>query len=408
MAMATTPQVSIANLASAYKELFPQIRLNQLAEMDRDLFKWLPKKDDLVGGKASGGYYHVPVKYGMPQSILSSFAGAQSLSASSEAGRGRVTRFELSRNAYFGVLALDDESIRASRDRNGSFYDIKEAEIEDITKSMSMELEKHLWLDGDGKLGTVSAVVSTDILTLTNEADVANFHVGMYVTDVANSQVSFVVGVDLDAGQITLDSGTGFIATEALYRADDATGVDDDGAVVIGVAGWIPVTATSATFKGCTVRQEDVQRLQGFRQSYLGSIEETMKRCASKMRRLGANYDTIWLSHTNWHRLEQELGARAIRDDGSGQAFGIPSLKYAGPDGVKTVMAGAFCPDDKGYLMKRDSWTLHHMDPVPHLVTSDGLRVARLSAANGIEIRVRMWVDLCCREPKNNGVFSIT
>jgi len=412
MAMATTPPVSIANLSKAYKELFPQIRLNQLAEMDRDLFKWLPKKDDLVGGDtagSTGAYYFIPVKYGMPQSIGSSFAMAQSLSNSAAAGRGRVTRFELKRNAYFGVLALDDESIRAARDRNGAFYDVKEAEIEDIVKSISLELEKHLWRDGDGKLGTVSGTPSGNVINLANADDVANFHVGMFITDAANGQVTDVTGVDLDAGTLTVTDDTGFADTELLYRADDATGADDDGSVVIGVAGWIPETAeTSGTFKGSSDRPNDVQRLQGFRQSYLGSIEETLKKCAAKMRRLGANYDTIWLSHTNWHRLEQELGARAIRQDASATPFGMPSIKYASPDGVKTVMAGAFCPDDKGYLMKRDCWTLHHMDPVPHITTTDGLRSARLSAADGIEVRVRMWVDLACREPKNNGVISIS
>lgn len=414
MAMTSTPQVTVANLAKAYKELFPQIRLNQLAEMDRDLFKWLPKKDDLVGGDTSGGsggYYFVPVKYGMPQSILSSFGGAQNLSGNQQAGRGRVTRFELKRNSYYGVLALDDESIRAARDRNGAFYDVKEAEIEDLVKSISMELEKHLWRDGDGTLGTVSGTPTGNVITLSNADDVANFHVGMYITDEAAGQITYVEGVDLDAGTITVNDDTGFADTEKIYRSDDTvTGtVDDDGSVVIGVAGWIPETAeTSGSFKGSSDRPNDVQRLQGFRQSYLGSIEETLKKCASKMRRLGANYDSIWLSHTNWHRLEQELGARAIRQDGSDSPFGISSLKYASPDGVKTVMAGAFCPDDKGYLMKRDTWTLHHMDPVPHIVTTDGLRTARLSSADGIEIRVRMWVDLGCREPKNNGVISIS
>lgn len=412
MAMASAPPVTVANLSKAYKELFPQIRLQQLAEMDRDLFKWLPKKDDLVGGDTSGGsngYYFVPVKYGMPQSIGSTFAMAQSLSNSSVAGRGRVTRFELKRNSYYGVLALDDESIRAARDRNGAFYDVKESEIEDMTKQISMELEKHLWKDGGGVLGVVSGTPAANVITLTNADDVANFHVGMYITDAANAQVTDVTAVDLDAGTITVTDDTGFADTEELHRSDDATGADDDGNVVIGLAGWIPETAeTSGTFKGSSDRPNDVQRLQGFRQSYLGSIEETLKKCAAKMRRLGANYDTIWLSHNNWHRLEQELGARAIREDGKDSPFGISSLKYASPDGVKTVMAGAFCPDSVGYLLKRDCWTLHHMDPVPHIVTTDGLRTSRLDSADGIEIRVRMWVDLACREPKNNGVISIT
>ena len=157
MAQPSTPTSTLSALANAYKELFPQIRLQQLAEMDRDLFKWLPKKDDLVGYASSGGYYYIPVKYGMPQGLGAQFTVAQGAGTA-----GKVKRFALSRKRYYGYLTLDDETVRAARDRSGAFYDVKEGEIEDIVKQVSMELEKHLWGDGGGSLGRISSITSAE------------------------------------------------------------------------------------------------------------------------------------------------------------------------------------------------------------------------------------------------------
>jgi len=125
------------------------------------------------------------------------------------------------------------------------------------------------------------------------------------------------------------------------------------------------------------------------------------------MRRLGGAGDAIWVSHNNWHRLEQELGARAVREDGTSATFGLPSLKYASPKGLMRIFAGAFAPEDRGYVFKRSDWTLHHLDGLPHMIMTDGNRMLRGAEYDGVEVRVRYWAELACQVPKNQGVFSI-
>ena len=397
-------------LADAYKELFPDRRLENLAAMERDLMKWLPKKDDLEGDGI-----HVPMRYARPQGISSDFAGGQA-----SVTAGKVKKVYIERNRYYGFVALDDEAIRSARSRKGAFYGVKEEEIEDMIQQVSQELEIHLWRSGTGVKGVISAISTANpcVITLTNPEDVANFHVGEVLecrdvtlsTDRGGDEA--ITAIDDAAGTITMtsevDTDHSWAAADVLLRGTVGAVASDVSSVVTGLGGWIPTTAeTSGTFFGMN-RLDDVSRLQGFRQAYLGSIEETIKKLRSRMGRYSARPDSIWVSHDNWHRLELELGSRAVRQDGTGATFGLPTLKYASPKGNMNVFAGTFCPEDAGYLLKRDCWTLHHLDGLPHLVMSDGLRSTRGQDYDGIEVRARFWAELACNAPFHNGTFAIS
>ena len=419
----TGAQSTITNLAAAYKDLFPQGRLDQLAMIDNPLLTWLPKKDDLEGD----GLF-IPMRYARPQGKSSVFTSMQAIvsgiaptnDATFLSGHGRVKRVELLRKRYYGGVAVDDEAVRAARSRKGAFYAVKEAEMEDIIMELGQTLQQHLWLDGFGVLGVVSSI-STDTVTLTNPEDVINFSIGQVLVasvtrsggvllDSGNDTV--VTQIDYDAGTIDIDVSdiSGLAATDFLFNKGDyfvTSTTVGDGNLVTGLAGWFPQTAeTSGTFLGME-RFDDISRLQGSRQTYLGSIEETIKKLHSKMRRISAKPDSIWVADDNWHRLELELGARATRLDGTAASFGLPSLKYASPKGSMSIFADPFCPEDVGYLLSRRSLTLHHLDGLPHIVMTDGNRWLRGADYDGVEMRARMWMELGCDAPKDNGRFVI-
>ena len=412
MAISTAASTRVA-LAAAFKELFPDRRLEQLAMQERDLMKWMVKKDDLEGD----GIW-IPVRYGMPQGLGSGFAQGQANVTS-----GKVKKTFIERNRYGAFVAIEDEAVRAARSKKGAFYGIKETEIEDMITAVSQELEIHLWRDGAGTLGVVSSV-STGVVTLTNPEDVANFQVGMAVVALESTSgttprtdtVSAVISIDADAGTIAFtDSkadGDTWAVNDRLVRGKlgesvSTAAVSDQDSVVHGIAAWIPATAeTSGSFLSME-RFDDIQRLQGFRQDYLGSIEESLKKLASKMGRYGARPDSVWLSHDNWHRLELELGARAVRTDGTAATFGLPTIKYSGPKGSLAIYAGTFCPEDVGYLLKRDSWTIHHLDGLPHIVMEDGLKSLR-GDGDFTVVRSRFWAENACDAMFHNGRFAIS
>ena len=408
MAAAST----ISNLSSGFKTLFPDARMEQLGLINRDLLKWVAKKDDLEGNGLVVAY-----RYDMPQGLGSKFATAQANVTS-----GKVKNVTLYRKRYYGFVTIDSEAARAARSNKGSFYRVKEAEIEDMTQMVSQELEVHLWRDGNGNKGQISSITDANpsVITLVNAEDVANFHIGEIIgcnsaadasgTDRTGPEA--VAAIDIDAGTVTMTSNVyndhAWDNPDYLFRNSGLSTTNDGADVVNGIAAWIPLTAeTSGTFLGMN-RLDSVNALQGYRQTFVGSIEETIKKLHSKMRRFGKMPDAIWLSNTNWHRLEQELGARAVREDGSPGTFGLPTLKYNSPNGPIRVYAGAFCPDGLGYMLKRSTWVLHHLDGLPHLITDDGKGSDRGSNYDGIEVRVRYWCELCCHDMSQNGVFQIS
>lgn len=426
MTQPTSGSVSSTNLANAFKEMFPDRRLEQQATLERDLLKWLPKADDFEGINsvaASGGWMYIPVRYAMNQARSAHFAQTQA-AVTAGVGHGKVARFALDRKSYYGSITFDRESVMAARSNKGAFYRIKEKEIEDLLTGMGMEAEKHLWGDGNGNLGQIGSITTANpgVITLANAEDIVNFEVGMLLgadTGISGEGTNRdgteeVTKVDYDAGTVTMTSDVvtdhSWAANDYLFRStgDDVNAAGDGGQVMQGVAGWIPATAeTSGTFLGQD-RTLDTVRLQGSRQSWLGSIEETLKKLLSKMHRIGARPDSIFVSYANWHRLELELGARAIREEAKDSPFGLSSLRYAGPKGVMRVMPAVYCPDDVGYCLRRDTWKLHHLGGFPHVIVTNGNREQQLTGADGSELRVCFFGNLACHSPKDNGVFSIT
>lgn len=427
MTQTSTPAVSAANQLNAFKELFTESRLEQTAVLDRDLLKWMPKADNFEGAASvnsgDGFDYHI-VRYAMNQARGAQFASAQGLSGNSTAGTGKVARFALPRTRYYAVVAFNDEDILASRSNKGAYFRLKEKELEDQIMGMMMEVEKHLWGDGNGNLGQISAITNANpaVVTLADPEEIVKIEVGMRIgantsadgTGTDRVGAEEVTAIDYDAGTFTLTSNVvadhTWAANDYLFRSfgDDVTATGDAGNVMTGIAGWIPLTAPggSDSFFGQN-RSVDVVRLAGSRQSYLGSIEETVKKLISKMARIGARPDSMWLSYANWNRLELELGARAVREEASNSPFGITSLKYASPIGMLTVMPAVFCPDDRGYVLRRDTWELKHLGGFPHIVDTDGQRERALKDADGTEVRARLFGNLCCKLPKHNGVFNI-
>jgi hypothetical protein len=176
--------------------------------------------------------------------------------------------------------------------------------------------------------------------------------------------------------------------------------------MVTGVSKWIPATAeTSGTFLSMD-RTVHTTYLQGSRQTFTSSIEETIKKLLTKMGRVGARPDSGWLSYNDWLKLEMELQGKARREDGKDSPFGLASLVYGGPQGPIRFMVDPFMADGRGYLLRRDTWCLHHLDGLPHLVTDDGNSATRGADYDGLELRVRMWMELACTQPKDNGTFA--
>lgn len=423
--MAISGLYNASQYAAFVKTRFPQKEIESLVTFKKPFLEAVKRVDDLEGKQTE-----IPVETDHPQGLGSSLDALQSTS-NNYLTSSRGIRWAITRAKGYAQLALDGETLMAMRSNDGAWFRQREREVKNILESMGQQFEMFLWRSGNASIGRVTSDPGTGTtFTLATAADAINFHEGMYVqfyTDSGGNPSAarsggpyLVTGVNYDTGVITvsaaidadvLSSGS----SDHVIRVNNAGYIAGTG--IVGVPGWIPATAPTDTLFG-VARTLYPQKLGGHRQSWLGSIEETVKALDVKIRRVNQKPKTLWLSYANFNRLEQELGARGIRmEDGGEGKFGRPTLAMSGPGGPVVVKAGPYCPEDAAYLLDMDTWELHTLGGLPHIIQDDGNVAMRIQSmalgaaagvADGIEIRFRWMANLFCTNPFANGRAAIS
>lgn len=424
-----------AGLLAFFKVRYPQRKVEELVTWGNPTLSAISRSDELTGIHTV-----IPMQITIPQGISASLTTAINAASPVQGKAWNITTGQL-----YGGLRIDAKTLMAARNDQGAFFRLREKEYAGELKGIGLALEKQLWASGNASVGVASATLTTGALgsvTLATSADALNFLVGMKVqfyaesgaapgnpdvsvehnTGEAAAGYSTVTKVNLYTGKIDFDVvPTDVVATDHLVRAGAFAGTESDGdslGDIRGIPAWIPSADPGATAFFGVDRSVAPQMLGGWRlPSFLGTIEETAKKLASVMDRVSQNPKTLWLSHSNFNRLENELGARGMREEDGGSAqFGRSSLRMSTPAGAVMIKAGPFVPEDAGFLLDMSTWKLMSLGAVPHLVDDDGLtaRVVGVTdisgssaALDGIEIRLRAFPQLVCMNPFANGRFPI-
>lgn len=386
------------------KNRFPQRKIDSLVSYGQPTLTEIKKSDELYGNVTV-----VPVETDHPQGISAAFATAQAGATST-----RGIAFQITRAKGYGVVSIDGETLVVSSRDDGAFFRAREREVKNMAEQLGQHLEMQLWSSGNGSLGTLSADPGTGTtFTLSQPADAIKFHEGMDILFYADSSgnpgtvraggVRTVTAINFDTGVITVSA-----ALDAALASGDHVAREGDVLLYLkGIPAWIPASDPTDTFFGVP-RTNFPQKLGGHRQSWLGSIEETVKRLDSKIRRINQRPKTLWLSFSNFNRLDLELSARGYRmENGQQGTFGRPSLMMTTPGGGVTVKAGPYVPETAGFLLDMDTWTLMHAAGLPHMITDDGNTALRRDAEDSIEIRWRWLAQLKCVNPFANGRLEI-
>lgn len=426
--MAAATLYSASQYSAFVKSRFPQRTIESLVTFGKPFLSALPKKDDLVGDVT-----YIPVETDHPQGLGSALGGSAGIVSSSSVNHitsSRGIRWAITRAKGYAMLTVDGETMMAMRNDEGSFFRAREREVKNVLEQLGQQLEMFLWQNGYGSLGTQSGDPSgAKVITLAQPSDAINFHEGMYVDFYANSSgvpsgsaraggPYQIESVNYDTGVLTtLSTGSNIhadvVTGDHLVRFANSSYVSAGGGIK-GVPAWIPTSAPTDTFFG-QGRTLYPQKLGGHRQTWLGSIEETVKALDSKIRRVNQKPKTLWLSYTNFNRLETELGARGYRmEDGGEGKFSRPTLVMASPGGPVMIKAGPYVPESGAWLLDMDTWALHTLGALPHIIDDDGntaLRVQSLSGGSiedSIEMRFRWMCQLVCTNPFANGYLAIS
>lgn len=401
------------SLTAFFKTRFPQRKVENLVQFDKPFLESVSRSDELTGIQTI-----IPLQLDTPQGISVSLPTAID-NASPIVGKA----WTITPATYYGGMRLDAKTLMAARNDEGAFFRIKEREYEGILNSLGLQFEKYLWSNGSASLGTLDGDPSTNVyFDLLYAEDAINFHENMKVRFYADSSglpgteraggTRTVTGVNYTSKRITVSAAM----DTAVATGDHVVRDGDVNAVMKGVPAWIPASDPTDTFFG-VARTPHPQKLGGWRQAWLGSIEETALKLDATMRRVSQKARVLWLSYSNWNRLSNELGARAYRpDNGEGAKFGRPTMMMLAPGGPVSIKAGPFVPEDAGYLLDMDTWKLMTLGAMPHIVEDDGLTWRTVGVADrdgslaqdGVEMRLRAFMQLVCLNPFANGRLAIS
>lgn len=409
--------LSQTTFSAMLKVMYPQMEVTNLAVRKNAFLGMVKKADDFEGKQMD-----IPVEYELPAGRSASLAAAITNITSSKSVAWTISQKESN-----GVVSIDALTMRSSRSKKGAFLEARRRELDNMFAKLGKDLAIHLFRDGWGSIGQVSATVapSGTTVTLAVNQQALNFSIGTEFTaaagatgstprDSGNSLTVTKVNYSADpdtASTLTTDAVagiSGFTTSDYIFVEGDNDLAGTTKALPTGLAGWIPLTAeTSGTFLGAD-RTLHTTRLQGHRldESAIG-IEQNINRIAEEIAGEGGNADMAIVNHTKYSELCRGLGTKVEYVAGGTAEVGFRGVKVYTSVGVVEVFPDNACPSNRGYVLQKDTWTLHHLDGLPHFVEDDGLIATRGATTNDIQCRGRLWAELVCTAPGYNGVFSI-
>jgi len=395
--------LDLTNFAALMKTLYPKDKIENLTYKDNALLAMISKDENFYGDSKK-----IPTIYADSQNRSATFSDAQAGTTNM-----RSAAFFITRNHDYSIATVDAETMLASQSDAGAFVQALTSAVDSAIHTLVRSLAIAMYRNGTGSIGQCNAAATGTTLQLKNVNDVTNFEVGQELkfsaTDggAAKSGQVTVNAVDRDSGALTVDALTAIDGGTGVAANDFISILGDLNAKVKGLQAWVPATApTNTPFFGVD-RSVDVTRLGGIRIDARGmSREEGITKAVTRLAREGGTPSHLFVNYSIWNELCLELGSKVEYIDEvvkSGNAvFNFRGISVNGPKGPVKVIPDQNCPSDYGFLLEMDMWKLHSLKQCPHIAEDDTLRVARQSAADGIELRVRYYAQIACRAPGRN------
>lgn len=375
-------------------------------------------------GVLVGDDFEFSIQYGTPRGVSTSYA-----KAAASASTSLYKKMKMTRGRIYGRGFIDRETMKIAAKNSASFANAIEREMDGVLLTMQERCSSWAFGDGGGSCGKIGAINGATI-TLANTNDHNYFQEnGLYELSDTNGLTGAVraggtltcLSVDRDSGIVTFTAGVvatigGAVVGDWIFPNGDHAAANADAygpRVMVGLAGWLPLTAPGATLFFGLDRSKDTTRLGGCRTSaYAGApIEENIQATIANFANKGADkIDTVLLNGVRYQELLIGLGSKVIYDTVTNKETGIgfKGVQIATPNGNVTVLGDRAAPMDRAYFLQKDTWSLLTMDEFPELDEDDGSTIRK--ALDGTDSYCWDYVGYAqpgCRMPGKNGVSAL-
>jgi hypothetical protein len=411
-------------LSFALKTRYTDKRFDDMLGKDRPLLGMLNKDEGF-----SGENLVVPMIYARPQGIAGSTLATAQGNQSNVAG----AKFTVTTGDMTGVVSITDKVMQATRNNEGAFLRARITETDNLYEQMMDEVAETVYGNSGGSKGIIAAI-DTNVITLTEPTQVANFAVGMEVvfSDDDGSltshalrgtagQSATIVGINaidgtltFAAGEIAAITGGGGVVAVGDYMFREGLFRGNTGQLYFhGLQSFLWPDNSPPVLYGMT-RTADVQKLAGSRIPAAlitgAPIDERLTKLGTRMVSTykGPGADKIFINPEPWDRLSlsmQTKGYRPLNDDET--KFGYMAIEgVIGGRRVK-IYPDRFCPIGTAFALRMQNWTLHSMGRLIHPVEEDGLTLLRNATENSYEYRLVSYAAMSTNAPGNSGRVSV-
>lgn len=386
-----------ATITAVTKTQYTQPKVYWIAYANNPDFGTINKKEDWAGDN-----YVIALQTETPQG-----GGLSVQTAINHLAPGQYKRFALTRVNDYGLARVSGEAIAATKTNQGALIDIWKREMDGAIHTVRRSACIHMWRDGTGARGFISAGsnVNSNVLTLSVPSDVSNFSLNL-VCQAANGAGgtlrgsganATVTAIDRINGILTFGGVTNLAATwTGLATGDALLREGDNNAVIKGFAAWAPTSAVAAndSFNGLN-RSSDTRLVGGYVNAQGMTLREAIIEGMSRVEFEGGDADTVWLNTRDKATLVKELEGKSVYQKqvsapikGSSASIGYDVME-AELDGQKVkVMSSVNVPRTHAYVTQWNTWQFASLEPAPHIIKDDGLDAIRVSNDDSIELRV--------------------
>ena len=295
----------------------------------------------------------------------------------------------------YGTIEISDKVIRASRNSNGAFVNVLNAEMQGLVECAKDRFARMLFSDGTGKLATIGKRVEPFVFKVDS---LKNIEEGMDV-DISNGSMIQhydipIVGVDTEAGTITLEMNYDYdlegmiIVQEETYNREviglEALFTDNP---LYGFA-----KSNNPYFQGYQV-QLDTTPTEEQIVEVIDHLAETadsqidMILCSYSMRRKIAGM--ISNGKTIVNSIDVHAGVGGI------YVNGIP------------VVAEKYCPNNAIYFVNTKDFVLAQLCDWEWLEDEDGKILRQVAGKAAYSATLVKYAELICKKPCGQGMIVI-
>ena len=116
------------------------------------------------------------------------------------------------------------------------------------------------------------------------------------------------------------------------------------------------------------------------------------------------------VNYDKWNELANYLGSDKVVTQGTAWApagqpkadVGFEGFKFHGPSSVVEVYADRHCQANTGWLLQKDTWTLHSVGGMPQMLNEDSQSILREATDDAYEGRWGAYYQMYTNAPGYN------